>query len=310
MTPVESHLAALHESLQVSRRDRRRIVTEVRDHLLDDVAARERGGDAPRAAAEAAVAAFGDPVDIARRFNALAGTRDARRATVALGATGAAVAAGFVLAAARQSGSRSVPAPLWLPVLFFAARVAFEIALVAGVCAAAHTLAFGGAATVPSSHRRAVRRAVTIGTLALGLAAAGLLATLFAALERYGVSDRSRLVAGAALVAIAVPAAGLAWRRFRGNDQDDHGAFNAAPHGVCAIGERVLAGVRGHPALACGVVAAASMISAMSAAESTMPAALSWGVVQAACVIVAFVFLGPRLGLRRDPASASRAPSI
>jgi hypothetical protein len=298
VTTVESYLGALSAALSVPPRERRRIVAEARDHLVDDMAARERTGATPKAAAAAALEAFGPPVDIARRFNALAGTRDARRATIALGTSGAIVAAGFLFGAAQQAGARSVAAPLWLPVLFFAARVAFEIALVSGLCAAAHALAFGPAVVVSSRDRRAVRQAVTTGTAALCLAAIGLVATLLAALDRYGVSDASRLVAGAVVVAIAIPIATIAQRRFKGNDDNDNS--EALPSGAYMVGERSLAVVRRHPVMACGVVATASMITAMSSAESTVPVALGWGIAQAACVITAFLWLGPGLGLRRD----------
>jgi hypothetical protein len=300
VTTVESYLGAFSAALRVPARERRRIVAEVRDHLVDDMAAGERAGATPEAAAADALEAFGPPVDIARRFNALAGTRDARRATIALGTSGAIVAAGFLFGAAQQAGARSVAAPLWLPVLFFAARVAFEIALVSGLCAAAHALAFGPAVVASSRDRGAVRRAVNAGTAALCLSAIGLVATLFAALDRYGVSDASRLVAGAVVVAIAIPIATITQRRFKGNDDDDDGDSDAPPSGAFMVGERSLAVVRRHPVMACGVVATASMITAMSSAESTVPVAFGWGIAQAACVITGFLWFGPGLGLRRD----------
>jgi hypothetical protein len=42
------------------------------------------------------------------------------------------------------------------------------------------------------------------------------------------------------------------------------------------------------------------MITAMSSAESTVAVAFGWGIAQAACVITAFLWLGPGLGLRRE----------
>jgi hypothetical protein len=69
VNPIADYLAEL--SRQLRRSKRRRILTEVRAHLLDAAAAdASRGVDADRAA-QIAVERFGPPARVASQFNAL-----------------------------------------------------------------------------------------------------------------------------------------------------------------------------------------------------------------------------------------------
>jgi hypothetical protein len=82
--PIDAYLEELKSELRVSRRTRRRILTEVRAHLLDAAEAeRASTGDESRAAGRA-VLRFGPAVETAREFNRPAGSRNAllRRALV------------------------------------------------------------------------------------------------------------------------------------------------------------------------------------------------------------------------------------
>ena len=69
MTPIAAYLDELAALLR--RGSRRRILAEVRAHLLDATAADGRPGEAPEAAQVRAVARFGSPSEVARSFNAL-----------------------------------------------------------------------------------------------------------------------------------------------------------------------------------------------------------------------------------------------
>jgi hypothetical protein len=66
---IEEFLEQLERSLRISRRHKRRVLDEARDHLIE---ARDRaiaGGLEPRAAETAAIKAFGDPAVVASRFD-------------------------------------------------------------------------------------------------------------------------------------------------------------------------------------------------------------------------------------------------
>ena len=69
MNPIADYIAELSPQLRRSRR--RRIVTEVRAHLLEAVAADLRRGGDLDGAARGAVERFGPPARVAREFNAV-----------------------------------------------------------------------------------------------------------------------------------------------------------------------------------------------------------------------------------------------
>ena len=99
---VERHLAEFETSLRVGRRERRRLLAEIRDHLLcacEDRAA-EHHGDRD-AAARSAVQAMADPVTMASQFNAAAHERrtEMLRKAGAVSLVGLAASAAVALAA-------------------------------------------------------------------------------------------------------------------------------------------------------------------------------------------------------------------
>jgi hypothetical protein len=82
--PIDAYLDELKSQLRVPRRTRRRIVTEVRAHLLDAAEAEQSSTTEGICAAERAVLRFGLAAETARQFNRRAGRRNAllRRALV------------------------------------------------------------------------------------------------------------------------------------------------------------------------------------------------------------------------------------
>ncbi len=82
--PIDAYLRELKRELRVRGRARRRILTEVRAHLLDAAEAERSTGAEEGVTARRAVVRFGLGAETARQFNTLAGGRGAvlRRALV------------------------------------------------------------------------------------------------------------------------------------------------------------------------------------------------------------------------------------
>jgi hypothetical protein len=81
---IDAYLGELERQLRLPRRARRRILSEVRAHLLDAAAAERRSTTEASCAAERAVLRFGLAAETAGQFNRRAGRRSAllRRAVV------------------------------------------------------------------------------------------------------------------------------------------------------------------------------------------------------------------------------------
>lgn len=109
---IESYLAQVAAALPGPARVRADIVAELRSGLLDAADAHRRAGLPASAAAEAAVAEFGEPGRVAAAFRPELTARQARRLAGVLAATGVPVALLWVLAvqASHPGISR---APLW-----------------------------------------------------------------------------------------------------------------------------------------------------------------------------------------------------
>lgn len=107
MSPIATYLDELAGMLRRGRR--RRIVAEVRAHLLDAAAARAASGEDADAAQRLAVARFGSPAEVARAFNALRPRRrPLLRRLAAVGLTMAATASlGTATVWALQPGASS-----------------------------------------------------------------------------------------------------------------------------------------------------------------------------------------------------------
>lgn len=74
---IAAYLDELECQLRVPRRARRRILSEVREHLLDAVEAEQPSTAEGSCAAERALLRFGAAADAARQFNSRAGGRSA-----------------------------------------------------------------------------------------------------------------------------------------------------------------------------------------------------------------------------------------
>lgn len=96
MSPIAAYLDELSRLL--ARRGRRRVLAEVRMHLLDAAAARRALGEDAETAQRQAVARFGAPREVARQFNAVA--RRSRRLVRRVGAVALACIASATLGTA------------------------------------------------------------------------------------------------------------------------------------------------------------------------------------------------------------------
>jgi hypothetical protein len=308
MSQIDAYVAELSARLQVPARRRRRILAEVRDHLDDAVARRRTADDAQLHSAEgpaSVVAEFGPASALAAQFNAQAGTASMRRSPLVAAGGGFGVFAGFLLAGTTQSHSTSpTGATALTQVVFFVAVLCFEVAFVAGVCAAARALARWDASVARSSDRDLVRRCSLVSTGALAVAAVAWCAAMALAASRLVQPNTTTLVAGGTVVVLSAGAAAVVVRRLPMNLQDELPSASEGSAGALVLAERLIEVVRRHPALSCLVFALLSAVPATSHAETSLSGAAPWGVAQGASVVLGFVLLGPLLGLRaRRPRS-------
>lgn len=299
MTQIDTYVAELEACLRVGGRARRRILTEVRDHLDDAITDRERLGEDAGDAVRRALDAFGPARALATQLNAETGTRAMRRAPLVAFVAGVAVFAGLLVAGKLQPHPAvPVRAILATQVSFFVAVLAFQVAVVAGICAASRALAVSRIPAACGDDRAFVRRCATISTSALGVAATGWAITLGLALNRLTDPNRAAAVVGGVIMIGAAAAAIATTCRLRVNPSDDATDAQLDPGGLFGLTERFIELVRHRPVVSCTAAAALSAWPAMAHAETTFTGALPWGVIQAATVIAAFVVLGPALGLR------------
>jgi hypothetical protein len=300
MTEIDAYISELTACLHVNARDRARILGEVRDHLADATTNREHLGDPPTDAVAQAVEAFGAAPALATQLNAETGARAMRRAPVIAFTAGATVFAGLIVAGKSQPHP-AVPmqAVLATQVSFFAAVLAFQVAVVAGACAACRALAIWRTSAARGDDRAFVRRCATISARALGAAATGWAVTLALALDRLSNPNRLGAIVGGIIMLVGASAALATTTRLRINATDDATGTVRETPGLFSIPERSVRLVQHHPIWWCGSIAALSALPAMTHAETTFTGALPWGLIQAATVVLAFLILGPALGLRR-----------
>jgi hypothetical protein len=308
MTEIDTYLTELAARLRVGGRARRRILTEVRDHL-DDATDRERLGEDPDGAAVRALDAFGPAPALATQLNAETGVRAMRCGPWVAFAAGFTVFAGLFVAGSMQPHA-AVPtkAILATQISFFVAILAFQVAVVAGICAAARVLAVWRAPAASAHDRAFVRGCVAVSTGALGVAATGWMITLGVALNRMNDPNRAAAVVGGIIMMSGAVGAIVTTRRLRMNVSDNVTGAQPDPGTLFGLAERSIEVVRRHPVVSCTAVAALSAWPAMAHAETTFTGALPWGVIQAATVVLAFVVLGPAPGLRR-PVSRPTSPN-
>jgi hypothetical protein len=142
MSSIDQYIAELASCLRVGGSRRLRILVEVRDHLDDATAHRERAGERHDGAVLHALETFGPPSMIATQFNADAGTRAMRRAPIVAFVAGVAVFVGLLVAGKSQPRPAApMNAILATQISFFVAVLAFQVAVVAGLCAASRAVA-------------------------------------------------------------------------------------------------------------------------------------------------------------------------
>jgi hypothetical protein len=109
---IETYLAQVTAALPGPARARRDVVAELHSGLLDAAEAHRRAGLPEAAAAEAAVAEFGDPRQVAEAFTPELTARQVRQLTFLLAAASAPV--GLLWAHAVQASHSAISgAPLW-----------------------------------------------------------------------------------------------------------------------------------------------------------------------------------------------------
>ena len=285
---IASYLDTLSAELRVPRRARERILAEARDHLLESVAAGQ--------SEQEAVAAFGEPREVAARFHEQLASSSARRATALTVVL--ALAFGVALLAAFGS-SNSFP----FGVIVF---VGAQLAAVTGALALVRWLRYRSAPSVPTERLADLYRtgAVTVGALAVvGLAetvdgmpiTGGLMlaAALAVGLRVRVAAARARVLPHAASTEDAVDdvvavlpqlATAAKWLPLRRN-----------PWRVC-LAFALACGI----ALAAwhGVVEASGPVTVANAGRALL-AALVIASIEASAVIVCFAAFARPLGLRR-----------
>ena len=179
--------------------------------------------------------------------------------------------------------------------------LAFQVAVVAGFCAAARAAAVWRSRGVRAEDRRFVVRSAAGSVTFLAIAALGWATAVALSADGMAHPNRATLVVGLAAMVAAPIAAGLLVLRLRVNGSDDAPDPDPEPvsPGLPGIGARAIDVVRRHPVVSCAVATLVAVPSAMSHAETTLTGALPWGIAQAVAVIGGFVLLGPALGLRQ-----------
>ena len=222
-----------------------------------------------------------------------------RRDPVVAGAGGLGVFVGFLLAGTTQAHSLSpTNATPLTQTAFFVAVLCFEVAFVAGVCAAARALSCWDASVASSQDREVVRRCCLVSTSALGVAAVAWCAAMALAARQLVQPNSTTLVLGGTVMLISATAAFVVVYRLPMNLQDDLASPGERSSGRLGLVERSIDVVRRHPVLSCLVFAGLTAVPAMSHAETTVSGAVPWGLAQAGSVGLGFVVLGPLLGLR------------
>jgi hypothetical protein len=222
-----------------------------------------------------------------------------RRGPAVAFAGGLGVFGGFLLAGTTQSHSTTPSnATLLTQIAFFVAVLCFEVAVVAGVCAAARAFAWWDMSVASSADRDFVRRCSLISTGALGVAAVAWGATMALASSRLVQPNATTLVLGGIVMLVSAGVAVVVVQRLPMNLMDEATSEAERTGGVLVLAERSVGIVRRHPVLSCLLFAGLSAVPAMSHAETTLSGAIPWGLAQAASVVLGFIVLGPLLGLR------------
>ena len=306
---IDTFLEQLGAGLRISRARRERIINEARDHLEVSVEALRRNGLDDDAAVAEAVRRFGAPQELARQFNAQAGTA-AMRSRPRVGAlAGLLVGVSFILGARASSHARlSDHAHLLVVIGFQVGIVSAQVALVAGLRLAARVLDRHDSTLASMADRQLVTTSSRLLAGSLSLSAVGL-AVALGLVELQSSSTRTSALLAMGGIALGLLVAGTGMVRSCAPDRATAGPEETtgrpmSARGVFGLAERGVELIAAFPAVFVPLAAVAGGLAAMSHAETTVLGAVPWGVGEAVATVVGFAVLGPLLGLRRtDPVS-------
>ena len=298
-----SYLSALDAELRRARvpgSQRRRILAETRDHLL------EAGHDGPER--------FGDPAALAASFAADSASAGARAATIAL------VAAVLVTLALWGAIALDVRSHPWLNDFpgALAAALGVQVAAVAAFVSLARTVRHRGRPPASALPLLARTNAVAAASLALALAVTALAEANHLVLSRAGAWELAVAagLAGACLLTLAAAAASTraAYRaQAVPRDQGDDVVADLAALGTEALDllpPRLAAPVRratsspwldlrGHPWRFCADLATCFCLAIVAVGLVRGEPSPAVGVVEALAIVAGFAAFGRLLGLRR-----------
>lgn len=301
MSAIEEYIRDLDALLNVGRRERATILEEVRDHLIQSAQRLSDSSIALSLAESTSISAFGSPALIAGRFNAVAGGKAMRRVPMINFLSGMIVVLSFLITAVNQPHT-NLQATISQQVSFFTSVIAFQVALVAGLCGLFRALASWSTSESSGSQRAQVRRCAIISLVALMSGVVALTTNFVFAANRGTGTNRIAFIMGSIAMLISAGVGLFYTFTLQVNDGDEDQVLHSIlGHKFLTLGESALNLIRRFPVLSCSSVTALSVVWVMAHAESTsFFAAYPWGVAQAIAVVIGFLVLGSKLGLRGD----------
>jgi hypothetical protein len=297
MNNVDRFLDDFNAALRTGRRYRARAVAEIREHLADAVEMYSAAGH-PNPD-HLAVAAIGTPVGLADRFNAEAATRRLLRTPWWAGVALAALAGGVLIPLFGRTPRPVVAAPAFAQIVFFAATLAAQVAVVALGRGVSLAVALRRDPHPAQADETMFGRAIQVSIAASAATAVGWVGALLTAAHRGAISGGSTLVAGIVVIAIGViSAAFVVAQRTRITNTAETRKSVAPSPGSLFVGERIIGFVRLHPITAAVATSVLAAAMAMWHAETTLSGSLVWGFAEIGAVVAGFLLLGPLLGLR------------
>ena len=299
---IDQYVNEISQRLVVPARRRARILEDIRDHLEDAVEQLLSQGIDQQTAEESAIGAFGSASSLASQLNEQFAVGLLRRTPLTMAASGFVMVAGFLLAAVTRPSQGAMPAGPVQQVAFFIGLLGLQVAFVAGVRVVARVGARWRSAPSAADHLL-VRRAAFVFSAGLAVAACGWTVALVAAGGGTGPPRTAPLLAGGAVMILAVVAA---WATTIGRVTSTGTASPDADPSMFGAAERFLQWVSRRPRRFCACGAILAALAVMSHAETTLKGELMWGVIEAWPVIAGFVLLGPALELRSTTAQPVR----
>jgi hypothetical protein len=278
MRTAEEFLAELTGALHVRGAPRRRFLRECRDHLAD--AAAERG-------IEQAMRDFGLPSQIAAEFDAEVAARRGLRSTF-LAVAGVLATGGSTLALIHAASTHTNARAWWVAGFFVGA----QLAAVAAGLALVQALLLRRSTMSPAELRLLSRRN------ACALVAAGV--TMFSAGAAVpGKGSAAALLAGPALVCIAIVCVLRAWSLARRLDRSSTRAFRPPLEELARFARLPLPPLDPRGLLLATTCVAATAAFARDRGEhATVAQSLVTAGAEATAVVACFLVLGRALGIR------------